>query len=717
MLTEEAVVAQENPTLKFQRQDMVWLTIATVVVSIVTFIFGLWGSGWHLAPPLDDTFIHLQYAQQLAAGHPFQYNTGDAPSSGDSSFIYPFMLAPAFIFGLDGMKALLFADTLNLLAHLVAVLLLYKLSLRLFGRYVALLAALFLLLDGRVNWSFGTGMETGVYIAALIAFFYVWVKSIPGKRLALLSLTGVFVSLLRPEGHMVVSVVCLATLVYLWRGQKFRWSYIWLLLPVLAGLLPYAVNIALTGYWQFNTAASKSLLYVPYMPWHQKLSLMAGYFITMMKDVYLGLDVGGEPFPLFLTLPVMAIGIGWAFRKDRGRSFLNIMLPVTLVLGIGIELQLPPTHFYRYYQPYDFVVWLYLACGLVWIAERLASLVQASRTDSDYDGYSIQSGYNTKRRVLSGAGGLVVLFMLPQFLSYFFVSSDSTRDIYYQQMTFSDWVRRYTPKDARIGVNDVGAHKYLSDRYIVDVVGLTTNRLRSVHFSGWGSIFDILAAMPESERPQYLLVHPDLAINNIAESVSQSLLTPQYSITIQNPAVTAGPTEVLYKINWEYALLDPTRTYLLHKGETPLDQVNVGDLQDEQQHAYKIEGRQPSISEPKAIVSTATYESKGLALSDSGRRHSGWEEFTVKSVPGKALHVVSRSRLNPNASQQLLVYANGQQVGLWKVQNDRGAAWQEYEYEIPASFITGDKTTIRLDATFDPGGPGFPSYRYWFYGP
>jgi hypothetical protein len=52
---------------------------------------------------------------------------------------------------------------------------------------------------------------------------------------------------------------------------------------------------------------------------------------------------------------------------------------------------------------------------------------------------------------------------------------------------------------------------------------------------------------------------------------------------------------------------------------------------------------------------------------------------------------------------------------LWEVENERGKLWQEYEYTIPAEYITSEHTTIRLDATFDPGGPGFASYRYWVF--
>jgi hypothetical protein len=104
-------------------------------------------------------------------------------------------------------------------------------------------------------------------------------------------------------------------------------------------------------------------------------------------------------------------------------------------------------------------------------------------------------------------------------------------------------------------------------------------------------------------------------------------------------------------------------------------------------------------------------------MSESGRRHSGWEEFTVKSVSGRPLALVSRARLNPEAGHRLMVWANGQQVGLWEATNERDTAWQEYEFTIPAEYITGEHTVIRIDTTFDPGGSGFTSYRYWVFTP
>lgn len=700
-----------------QRYDLLWLTLGTVLIMVVAFAFRQWGAGGHLAPPLDDTFIHFQYAHQMATGHPFQFNTGDPPSSGASSFIYPFLLAPAFLFGLDGQKPLLFADLLNFLAHLGSVLLLYKLAFRLGGRPLALLAALLLLLDGRLNYIFLSGMETGLYTFSLIAFFWLLSRDEGVERFVWLAVVGTFAALLRPEGHILVSVACVLALVFAWRrAGRLRSQHLWLLVPVVAGLIPYLANLLMTGQLQFNTASSKSIWYLPYVPFYENLSITIGWVIAEVKNTFLGLEVGRSPYPL-LALPVAVLGAGVALNGMRYRS-LHALLVITFLIGTAMAFLLPPIHFNRYHMPYDFIFLLYFALGVIVLVRLAARASWLARSDTSPNGETaVLTQPRHSSRAVWWAGAAVAVMLLPQFVSYFFALGDSARDIYYQQMAFSEWVKRNTPADARIGVNDAGAHKYISDRYIIDLIGLTNNRLQGAYFGGWGTVYDRLAALPEGERPGYLLIHPNVFPNGVDESVAGNLLTPVYSIGVHNPIITAGSVETLYRVNWEYALLGEPETYLLHVGRPPLDMLNVGDVADERRHGYNISARQDTFAEPKSIVTTGFYEGNEFALSESGRRHSGWEEFAVKSVPGQPLTLVSRMRLQPGGEQTLTVWANGKQVGVWKATNGASGGWQEYEYTIPAGFVPGDRTAIRLDATADPGGPGFTSYRYWVYGP
>ena len=47
-------------------------------------------------PPLDDTYIHLQYARLLADGYPFHYVAGEGYTTGATSPAYVALLALLF---------------------------------------------------------------------------------------------------------------------------------------------------------------------------------------------------------------------------------------------------------------------------------------------------------------------------------------------------------------------------------------------------------------------------------------------------------------------------------------------------------------------------------------------------------------------------------------------------------------------------------------------
>ena len=66
-----------------------------------------------LSAPLDDTFIHLQYARQIGQGQWLSYNDGDRPSSGASSLLYVLVLGGAHFVGFSSHKLLAFAIILG----------------------------------------------------------------------------------------------------------------------------------------------------------------------------------------------------------------------------------------------------------------------------------------------------------------------------------------------------------------------------------------------------------------------------------------------------------------------------------------------------------------------------------------------------------------------------------------------------------------------------
>src|SRR5690349_15986091 len=74
------------------------------------------GEAGRPAVPLDDVFIHFQYARRIAEGAPLRY-TGDALSTGATSVVWPALLAPFWKLGVRGLSLVWVAWALGTLAH------------------------------------------------------------------------------------------------------------------------------------------------------------------------------------------------------------------------------------------------------------------------------------------------------------------------------------------------------------------------------------------------------------------------------------------------------------------------------------------------------------------------------------------------------------------------------------------------------------------------
>src|SRR5690606_38698627 len=93
-----------------RRDRAAWLVGAlALVLGGVFVVVDLAYNEGKLIAPIDDVYIHLQYAAQLGSGHPFEYNTGDPVSTGASSLLYAFVLAAAHAVGFTGTALLAFA--------------------------------------------------------------------------------------------------------------------------------------------------------------------------------------------------------------------------------------------------------------------------------------------------------------------------------------------------------------------------------------------------------------------------------------------------------------------------------------------------------------------------------------------------------------------------------------------------------------------------------
>ena len=103
-----------------RRSLFIWGLLCLVAgLVVLVYVAGSLAAGeGDVVMPLDDVYIHFQYARQLAEGQPYVYNPGQPPSSGATSFLYPYVLALGYLLGFQGLNLGLWAMLLGGLALL-----------------------------------------------------------------------------------------------------------------------------------------------------------------------------------------------------------------------------------------------------------------------------------------------------------------------------------------------------------------------------------------------------------------------------------------------------------------------------------------------------------------------------------------------------------------------------------------------------------------------
>ena len=66
-----------------------------------------------IPPPTSDSLLYCQSARQIAEGQPFRFTPGEAPSTGCTSHLYPFILAIPYLLGAHGPSLLTAGFILN----------------------------------------------------------------------------------------------------------------------------------------------------------------------------------------------------------------------------------------------------------------------------------------------------------------------------------------------------------------------------------------------------------------------------------------------------------------------------------------------------------------------------------------------------------------------------------------------------------------------------
>ena len=449
--------------------------------------------------PLDDTFIHLQYARQIGQGQWLSYNDGDRPTSGASSLLYVVVLGGAHFVGFSGHKLLAFAIILGAGFLGVCSLLGYRLALRLSGqRGAGLWSGALIATNGAFVWGATSGMEVALVSVLILATLVAFESELSSRRFVLTPLVGTLCALSRPEG-LLFGVIITAAVVFELLREEFTKSHqrssrgttmamvLYALLPVGVGVGQYIFYKIATGSTVQNGVVAKSLLYEPIFYPTEFVDAVFSNLTEITLNVLMGLEPGNYLFPgtilFFCVLGIWQL----AFKDSRQRTF-AVASGTALLLAIASISALGTWgwHYHRYLLPFFPPVLVLAVVGICSLRTLQA-----------------------KSWLPEALGGFALVCSLVGLPVWAATTGGNSLQINEQQISIAYWIRENVPPGARVGINDAGAIRYFGAHPTVDLIGLTTNGLALASRHGPGSLYEALERMPEEKRPDYFAVYPN----------------------------------------------------------------------------------------------------------------------------------------------------------------------------------------------------------------
>ncbi|WP_437815295.1 hypothetical protein [Sorangium sp. So ce1078] len=693
------------------------------------------------AVPLDDAFIHMQYARRLAEGGFFSFVAGDGYSTGATSLLWPVLLAPFYALGLRDLSLVYAIWALGVVFHAALAVETARLARPLAGPAAAAGAGAMCAGFAAFAWFAWSGMETVAFAwiltrtARLAAAL--WEPALPelaadgaqpappsGSALPppasalpppasaarALALAGFAAPLLRPEGALASLIAALALAVSAVRAatrplpppplpappsrgsraSRLLDGRLLVLAPLLGPLVVPALNRLLAGHATSSTTAVKWLIGNPNYDGPTLRAAILQNVRLLVTDV---ID-GGQWTAVFLpegSAAVIALGAAAlavaAHRRGRpahaaivGVLALGALLPCTYLSFLWNRV--------RYVWPFAPAWFVMAAC----LARELGDAVQRLRPSLHY-----------VTPLVAGALAGALAARLPWAIDDL---ANSARAIDRQQVWLGRWAALHLPEDARIGVNDTGALAYLGGRRTFDVVGLTTEGEARYWVAGAGSRFEHYEKLPPERRPTHFIVYPHWMA--CAPVLGRELV----DATVEDQAILGGTTMVAYEARWDLlgsgAL--PVRSA---PGERILDELDVSDLESESAHAYALE---PLADQRNVALSLPAPESSApgeldparAEIADGGRYHRTDDRFVahLAAPPAEARLVL---RVASDDGAELAISVAGEVAGTVDVP---AGTWVERALPLPAARLSGP-TSIAITLR---RGAGFHAFHYWIVG-
>lgn len=659
-----------------------------------------------LVPPLDDVYIHLQYARQFGDGEPLRYQPGAEITTGASSLLWMVLLGAAHAVGFDGRWLLAVAVVGGVVGVVCATGFTSAAATRLGGRAAGWWAGLLTALCGPLLWGGASGMEVGLLAALTTGTLLSYLRERPRFRAT--PVVAALLALTRPEGFLLAAAFTAAMAWTLLRpapGPAARAGRPWgrlalVAVPVVvfAGqLLLYRV---LTGTSQANGVLAKSWLHTGFLRQPLEIADHVQRNVAAILASLSGLSGQDVLAPLALVLAVLGVAV-LAARRERvlavvlGGGLASVVLAVaTLTTAMWQDL--------RYLQPFLPLLLLLVVLGAGLVGNR------AART---------------------GLLAVVLLFALAATPAWALRLGQQASAMREGPVSVAQWIAGNVPPGDAVAVNDVGAAAWFGGHRTVDLVGLTTNGMAAPSLNGPGTLYEALRALPGPERPQWFAVFDRWGGVPVADLGRAGLLGAEPVITfgLAGPArpISASAPQTcqldrscdrvsIWRADWSAA--DSAQAPDLPVPGRIVDHLNVGDMADEAAHGWTTDppvlGVQPDSVLDRAVVAP------GRLVADSGRHVVGGETFTLGgTVPGRPVTLTGRISAGPalpgERTRVVAVDVDGRPAGEWTLPDAQ--PWAQASFTVPGELVTGDRVTVttRPVAPLLAPYPDYRSYGWW----
>ncbi len=669
----------------------------------------LWTTQGHFVAQVSDLYVVAQYAKAMADGHPFQYNAGEAPTTGATSLLHTAILAAAHAAGARGEGLVAFAVLLGAALYLASIPLASRVAARLAGPREGLLAGALVALGGPVVWGYLYGSDIALFLFLALLLLDRWLVYWSGGSARGLALAGSLVALARPEGLPMALVLAGASRARPAPAGSRREKLLpWL--PVAAGLCVLGFQRALTGSWLATSVGEKSLLpnYGPV----EALALASKYGVDVLRGLLLGLYPSEVPiglsqghaaffFPPLALLLILLVAV----KAPTGlavptRTWLALVAAVFALAGPNVFMGV---HFNRYLM-WAFPGLLAFAAAGLGVATRLAA-----RDDEALE-----------RGLFRAGAGLFVLLGLLSTARFAAVYAEMAGETWRREIPTAAWIRANLPPGVAIA-NAATSVEYLTGHRSVNLHGvMSPGFVGNRKVEREAGVFESLGRLPAAERPGFLL------LTRSGHEGSELLRALAEDPPLFETA-SFGDDLLLFRARW--GLLDVGRWPVLAEAREavaslePVDQLNVCDARDEAAHGYRYESRRGEILLAGSVaIGPAALEEGAAPLADAGRLILGRESFRVRTRAGRGLVIVLRTRSSIVAralraegglavpvelpETGLVLRADGREVLRVALPNRPG--WNEHVLRIPAGAVTADSTALELAGRY-------AAFQYWFY--